>query len=380
MPQERSITQIELRSEEVQDILNRPPNWMISWGNTVLLSLIVMLLVLTYFIRYSDVINGTAIISTDYPPVYISSKVNGRIGQLHVINGQPVSSGQLIAQIDNPVPAKSIEKLRSYLSDISDFLSDENQANFPVSVSIDLYQASSDFLNLRSTMDEYYKFLFSGIYEQKLGELNNRLDRHEQIKQISLREAELNKVNLANAKERFAMQQQEYEMKIVSKSDYLNAKSAYNEVLKHEESMKKSLIQTELTLQDLSTEIRNFKYDRNEQFQSYRKKIEELTGTLQNFITRWESDFNIVAPLDGRLEFIGRIKTNQYITANSSVCAIVPTGNTFEVEVKLPSAGFGKVKVGQEVRIKADKFSIRSIWNCESDSKIDCCAPEPGEL
>ena len=32
---------IEIRSEEVQEILTHVPNWMIRWGNTLLLGLII---------------------------------------------------------------------------------------------------------------------------------------------------------------------------------------------------------------------------------------------------------------------------------------------------------------------------------------------------
>ena len=42
------IDQIELRSEEVQEILTKVPNWMIRWGNTLFLVLIGMLLLLSW--------------------------------------------------------------------------------------------------------------------------------------------------------------------------------------------------------------------------------------------------------------------------------------------------------------------------------------------
>ena len=38
---------IEIRSEEVQEILTRVPNWMIRWGNTLLLVFIVILLAIS---------------------------------------------------------------------------------------------------------------------------------------------------------------------------------------------------------------------------------------------------------------------------------------------------------------------------------------------
>ena len=48
--------EIELRCEQVQEILTAVPNWMIRWGNTLLLLLLVMLLFISWFVKYPDII------------------------------------------------------------------------------------------------------------------------------------------------------------------------------------------------------------------------------------------------------------------------------------------------------------------------------------
>ena len=47
MPQNNQ--DIEIRSEEVQEILSFVPNWMIRWGNSLFLLLIIMLLFISWF-------------------------------------------------------------------------------------------------------------------------------------------------------------------------------------------------------------------------------------------------------------------------------------------------------------------------------------------
>ena len=59
---------IEIRSEEVQEILSYVPNWMIRWGNTLLLGLICMLLFITWFVKYPDVITTQVMVTTFSPP------------------------------------------------------------------------------------------------------------------------------------------------------------------------------------------------------------------------------------------------------------------------------------------------------------------------
>ena len=49
------LEDIELRSEEVQEILAKVPHWMLRWGNVLFLSLILMLLFLSWLIKYPDI-------------------------------------------------------------------------------------------------------------------------------------------------------------------------------------------------------------------------------------------------------------------------------------------------------------------------------------
>ena len=46
----------QIRSDEVQEIISAVPNWMIRWGITLIFGLIVMLIALSWFIKYPDII------------------------------------------------------------------------------------------------------------------------------------------------------------------------------------------------------------------------------------------------------------------------------------------------------------------------------------
>jgi len=61
------LDDIQLRSEEVQEILTRVPHWMIRWGNLLILSLIILLLFLSWMLKYPDTIPAQAIVTTVIP-------------------------------------------------------------------------------------------------------------------------------------------------------------------------------------------------------------------------------------------------------------------------------------------------------------------------
>jgi multidrug efflux pump subunit AcrA (membrane-fusion protein) len=356
MSEEKEKPNIELRSEDVQDILNRPPNWMIRWGNTVLISVIVLMFTLSYFIKYPDVIMGRATISTEKPPVFINSKVSGRMRALHIENKQAVREGQVIAEIENPIPASSIDSLQNFLTAASHFLTDPNNQTFLNFKRIELYEVSNDFSTLKNILEEYRSHLYDNVQAQQLNDLENKLSANIKLQEISIREAELSKVDISYAKERYSMQEEEYELGLTTKLDFLGAQSAYNQSLKAEEGIKKSLIQMELTIEDYKSQVRNAIAEGKTKTNEYRNRTQELITLLENYVTRWKTEFTIRSPINGTLDYSGRIKVNQLINSGDQLFAIIPPSEQFETLLQLPAQGFGKVRIGQKVKLKLDNY------------------------
>ncbi len=70
---------LEIRSEEVQEILDRIPNWTIRWGITLIFVLLLMALFLAWLIRYPDTIQGPVTLTTQTPPVKLVSQTSGTL-------------------------------------------------------------------------------------------------------------------------------------------------------------------------------------------------------------------------------------------------------------------------------------------------------------
>jgi len=48
---------VELREENVQEILTAVPHWMIRWGNTLFCTLIILLLAMAWLVQYPEVVS-----------------------------------------------------------------------------------------------------------------------------------------------------------------------------------------------------------------------------------------------------------------------------------------------------------------------------------
>ena len=73
------LDNIELRSESVQDILTRPPHWMIRWGNTIIFIILLMILLMSYFIKYPEFVPAPIIVTSQNPPEKLLSRTNSKI-------------------------------------------------------------------------------------------------------------------------------------------------------------------------------------------------------------------------------------------------------------------------------------------------------------
>lgn len=117
-----------IRSDEVQEIISAVPNWMIRWGITLIFGLIVMLLVLSWLIKYPDIIVGNATLTTLKPPVKLVVKSAGKLTSILVADGSKVEKNQVIAEMENPVTQNGIGFLKGYVVEIRDYLTTKKKS------------------------------------------------------------------------------------------------------------------------------------------------------------------------------------------------------------------------------------------------------------
>ncbi|GGD74375.1 hypothetical protein GCM10011514_43060 [Emticicia aquatilis] len=62
----------ELRSEEIQEIIGHVPNWIIRWGIMVMLSILLLFILTSYWIKYPDITQAKVMINSTVQPKKVS--------------------------------------------------------------------------------------------------------------------------------------------------------------------------------------------------------------------------------------------------------------------------------------------------------------------
>ena len=90
------LDNIELRSENVQDILTKPPHWIIQWGNTLIFIIFLIMLLMSYVIKYPEFIPAPIIVTTQSLPEKLEARINSKIDKILVKNNQQVKKDDIL--------------------------------------------------------------------------------------------------------------------------------------------------------------------------------------------------------------------------------------------------------------------------------------------
>ncbi|MFM6345184.1 MAG: hypothetical protein ACKPFK_08560, partial [Dolichospermum sp.] len=105
----------EVRSEEVQEIVNRVPSWIVRWGTMLIFIVFLVSLTISWFVKYPDVLKAEVVITTTPVPANLVARVNGRL-KLLKSDKEIVKAGDVVAFIDGNVSLNDLQSLETILS------------------------------------------------------------------------------------------------------------------------------------------------------------------------------------------------------------------------------------------------------------------------
>ncbi|MFY0629890.1 MAG: HlyD family efflux transporter periplasmic adaptor subunit [Flavobacteriaceae bacterium] len=348
---------IQIRSEEVQEILTKVPNWMIRWGNTLLLFLIVMLLAITWFVKYPDEIAAQVMVTTSNPPEKIYANTGGKFELIFVSDSDSVSNGQTLAVIENTASYSDVLQLKRIVDTIN-----VNGSEFffpmesipPLNLG-DLNTSFAAFDNdytdyqINKKYNPYENESFTNQYSlaQAKGRLNNLLiQKDHSLRQLKVKENDFNTRQKRLIKVG-AIAQKAYEQKEV---ELLDAKKAYK-------ALESTISQTR---ELIANSQKNIKGGNIENIQ---KEIRLFKKTIQSFyqlkkaLKDWERMYVFKSSIDGQVSFLSYWDKNQTVKTGEQIFTVVPSEKkSFIGQIIAPAANSGKIKKGQKVLIQLANY------------------------
>ena len=146
------LDNLELRSESVQDVLSQPPNWMIRWGNSVIFIIILMIMLMSYFIKYPEFIPAPIIVTSQNPPEKLEARINSKIEKILIKDHQNVEKNQILMIFQSSANYSDVLKLKK----IMDSIPINQIVHFPISEASNfkLGDLQSDFNNFAKAFQD----------------------------------------------------------------------------------------------------------------------------------------------------------------------------------------------------------------------------------
>lgn len=352
-------TTFELRSEEVQEILTRVPHWLIRWGSVVVLSILVMLVLVSWIVKYPDIVGSDIVITTNTPPQKLVAKTSGKIEVILINDKSNISKNTPLAVIENSANYKDVFLLKSIIDTINieksifpfEKLKSAQLGDIESNFSVFQKEYSVDELNRKL---QPYK-VSGKANELEMIQLEERLRLLESQKSINQSELELNKLNLDRYQTLYSkgiIASQELEK---HKLNYLATEKGHKNLLSSISSLKSSL--NELNRSSQTTKINEHKENVN-----LERNVVQAFYLLKKTIKDWELNYVFRSAIDGKVSFLQIWTVNQTINAGDNVFAVIPSSeNGYIGKVKAKAQNSGKIKIGQNVNIRLENYPDREF-------------------
>ena len=354
MPTER---QIELRSDDVQEILTQMPSWVVRWGITVIFSAIAILITASFVIKYPDIITARVVVTTPVPPVKVVAQSSGKIVSLLVKDNQVVKMGTTLLVIENPASLEDVTALRAQLNHFQGMMT---QPELATDIHLEKYAAlgelQADYSNFVQNFLEYQFAVRTNFAASKAASLNQQslyykdlADKFAQQKELLVRDVEITRKKYENDK---GLKSSGY----LSETELASSESAYLQKKYALQSVETNSLNNSIRLSETQKSILELRQQFSEKVYQLTVLMQESFKKLESKLDMWEQKYILKAPIDGSVSFFKFWSKNQFITNGEEVLAVVPPSSVLSGKAYLPRDGSGKVKPGQIVKLKFDSY------------------------
>ncbi len=349
---------IEIRSEEVQEIMGTPPKWIVRWGIVIILTVVIILILGSFYYKYPDIIEARVTVVSQNPPIPIVARSDGKLDRIFVTDNQKVKVGDLLGIIENPANYKDVYSLKQFLDSIQSYFAEpEAFNNIQLKQDYQLGQNHSLYASFISQLKDFQTFIRYNSFEQKIRSLEREVRDYR-----NLNEKLRNQINVLNdnyvlANNQFMRDSALHARKVMSDVDFEKSKAAMLEQKFAYGDAQSNLANTQITMNQLNQQIQEQKVSKAEDENKKLATLKERYDNLSNQLFAWEQTYVLETPIAGQITFNDFWSINQFVSSGDIVFTVVPE-NELEIigKANVPVTGAGKVEVGQRVNIKLDNF------------------------
>lgn len=348
--------EVELRSEEVQEIMGQIPVWIERWGITLLFGIVMALLIGSCFFRYPETIQTTMTLTGNNPAVQVMARNSGKLQELYIQDGAQTQKDMYLAVIENPASTKDMLTLKNTLIVVSD-LPDSAVQSFLPAKELSLGSIQSSYTSFLRSLHNYSNYRELNYYPQKKNVILAQIEKYRVNLETQKRQHQVIQQQYDIAHNRYMRDSTMYAKSVTTLYEHENAQTTFLQSKYSMEGSRASIDNTVMQISNLEANLLDLELQQAEKESVLNHELRTASEQLLNDINGWELNYVIKSPVVGKVTFTKFWSVNQNVSAGESVCTVIPdTQDKILGKALLPLQNSGKVKTGQRVMVRFSNF------------------------
>ncbi|MCD4710827.1 MAG: HlyD family secretion protein [Bacteroidales bacterium] len=357
MPENGSTRRVELQKNEVEDMLGRVPGWITRNGMFLFVFLLALLLFGSWVFRYPDIKRARIVVTSVHPPADIKARTSGKIVHLFVVNNEQVSSGDVLAMIENPAAYEDVGHLKSSLVFLDSISIEEITEDLTEMKNVKLGTIQSHYSIFLKVYRDYMEFRRIDYHQRKVETAHTELEKQQEYTRSLSEMTSIQQQAYDLALRQFNRDATLFEEGVISASDLEESRSEMLAERNKRQEIISLMAENNINIARTEDQIVDLELRQQEEHSGMINALEESYNNLKASITSWEQNYLLVAPVNGSVTFTRFWSENQNVKLGEKVLTIIPAESGSMVgKISLPLEGAGKVKVGNQVNIQFDNF------------------------
>lgn len=369
------LDNIELRSESVQDILTQPPHWMIRWGNTIILLILVLILMMSYVIKYPEFIPAPIVVTSENPPEKLEARTNSKIEKIFIKNHQEVKKNEVLMVMQSTGSYNDILALKK----IVDSIDPNRLSSFPVNETshFKLGELQGDYNSFAKAFQDEVLFTRLQPYAPENLAANQSLSEY-RVRIATLKQQKnLEKAKYDLTRKSYQRSQELYNQGVIAALELENEKIKYIQAQQNLETITLSLSQIEEGISNLNKTKSGAAINTEKDKINYSSQTLQLFEQLRKSLKQWEQNYLVVSNTEGVASFQQFFGENQFIKAGDVILSILPRSRDKIVgRMSVPAVNSGKIVAGEKVLIKLDNYRYQEYGIVEGKVQNISLSPD----
>lgn len=371
------VAQVEERCEYTQEVMGTPPHWLVRWGISVIFIVIAVVVLISFMVKYPEVIPAQIIVTTPEPPVSVVARAAGSLAQIAVQDQQNVVPQQILAVIDSTADTQGIQDIQTLINR-AQATSRPDQA-LGVLLKDRHYQLGEfhdSYAQYQKTYDEYSSYQRLNALGSEMNMLQVQINQYQQVVLQRQEQQQLLEQEIKLLEKDYQRVEQLYQQQMLSMKTVEDKHRELLQLRRQSRANALELSNTQIHSQGLKQQWQKLQLEQSRQNQMFASQLNEAYTKLVNQLKQWNGRYIIRAPVAGKVTFIKPWADHQFINNGDELLVVVPQEQQEMIgKVRMSTLNSGKVKLGQRVYIKLHPYPFQEYGIIEGVVKSISLVP-----